>query len=382
MPVTKRKTTKSENKEKVDKETTNKPKANEKKKVTLFGSCFRVLKYAIVILLIPPFLNYAALQHEVRFIKLPGIQYDVRQGQKLHLYCRGKGSPTVILEAPTATSSDIWHRIQREISKVTTVCSYDRAGIGFSERPFTTLNRTEEKEEWKRNEQFTVERMATDLHQLLTASSQQPKPFILVGAGLGASVARFYAQMFEEEVAALILISPLSEELVNEKSWNDYWITKVLFKQRMRQISAATGLSRLGLLLNIMKLPEAPANIDMERRYKHLLCQPRHLASGSDEIANFNISMSQVDSVFKIKPFSSKILVTFLEGEPFDGELSEVHKKCVEKMILRHRNATRIPVKTNDVIGNSPGLIVKYVNAAVEYAKKTKTVSSTNFVQS
>lgn len=92
----------------------------------------------------------------------------------------------------------------------------------------------------------------------------------------------------------MILISPLSEELVNEKSWNEYWITKVLFKQRMRQISAATGLTRLGLLLNLMKLPDAPANIDMERRYKHLLCQPRHLASGSDEIANFNTSMSQV----------------------------------------------------------------------------------------
>lgn len=51
-------------------------------------------------------------------------------------------------------------------------------------------------------------------------------------------------------------------------------------------------------------------------------------------------------------------------------------------MILRHRNASRVPIKTNDVIGNSPGLIVKYVNVAIEYAKKTKTVSSTNFVKS
>lgn len=40
--------------------------------------------------------------------------------------------------------------------------------------------------------------MADDLNKLITASSQEPQPFILVGAELGALVAQFYTQMFEK----------------------------------------------------------------------------------------------------------------------------------------------------------------------------------------
>ena len=39
--------------------------------------------------------------------------------------------------------------------------------------------------------------MSEDLSRLVTATSQQPKPFILVGTDLGAIVSRFYTQMHE-----------------------------------------------------------------------------------------------------------------------------------------------------------------------------------------
>lgn len=42
--------------------------------------------------------------------------------------------------------------------------------------------------------------MADDLYRLLTQSSQQEQPFVLVGAGLGGLVARFYAHLFERFV--------------------------------------------------------------------------------------------------------------------------------------------------------------------------------------
>lgn len=41
-------------------------------------------------------------------------------------------------------------------------------------------------------------RMADDLNKLITTSSQEPQPFILVGAELGALVAQFYTQMFDK----------------------------------------------------------------------------------------------------------------------------------------------------------------------------------------
>ena len=42
---------------------------------------------------------------------------------------------TVILDAPTGMSSDVWSSVQERVAKVTRVCVYDRAGIGFSDRP-------------------------------------------------------------------------------------------------------------------------------------------------------------------------------------------------------------------------------------------------------
>ena len=44
---------------------------------------------------------------------------------------------------------------------------------------------------------FVRFRMSEDLHRLVTATSEQPRPLIFVAADLGALVARFYTQMYE-----------------------------------------------------------------------------------------------------------------------------------------------------------------------------------------
>ena len=62
----------------------------------------------------------------------PGRLVDVG-GHQLHLYCTGEGTPTVVLEAPAAGLSAAWGWIQPEIAETTRVCSYDRAGLGWSE---------------------------------------------------------------------------------------------------------------------------------------------------------------------------------------------------------------------------------------------------------
>ena|SRR6218665_521468 len=48
------------------------------------------------------------------------------------------------------------------------------------------------------NKCLIFDRMVDDLHRLITFSSQQPRPLILVGAEMGALVARFFAQIYEE----------------------------------------------------------------------------------------------------------------------------------------------------------------------------------------
>ena len=82
----------------------------------------------------------------------PGELIDVG-GHALHLYCTGEGSPTVVLEAMGTGWSVYWAKVQPELSKTTRVCSYDRAGFGWSESG--PLPRTGTQ-------------IAEELHQLLT----------------------------------------------------------------------------------------------------------------------------------------------------------------------------------------------------------------------
>ena len=48
---------------------------------------------------------------------------------------RNSFAVSVLLDAPTGMSSDVWALVQPELAKITKVCVYDRAGLGFSERP-------------------------------------------------------------------------------------------------------------------------------------------------------------------------------------------------------------------------------------------------------
>jgi hypothetical protein len=62
----------------------------------------------------------------------PGRLVDVG-GHKMHLDCEGQGTPTVVLESGLWDDSIVWRKVQPEIARLTRVCSYDRAGLGYSD---------------------------------------------------------------------------------------------------------------------------------------------------------------------------------------------------------------------------------------------------------
>src|SRR5258708_4122986 len=67
-----------------------------------------------------------------RFNPMAGRLFDVG-GYKMHINCTGDGSPTVILESGLGDGYVSWRKVQPQIAKFTRVCSYDRAGIGYSD---------------------------------------------------------------------------------------------------------------------------------------------------------------------------------------------------------------------------------------------------------
>ncbi len=62
----------------------------------------------------------------------PGQMVDVG-GYRLHINCTGEGSPTVVIESGWGDMSASWGWVQPEVAKTTRICTYDRAGMGWSE---------------------------------------------------------------------------------------------------------------------------------------------------------------------------------------------------------------------------------------------------------
>ena len=87
----------------------------------------------------------------------------------LSIDCRGQGTPAVILDSGLGVPAVGWNPVQTEVAKFARVCSYDRAGYGWSGA--TTLPRTSKE-------------IVKELHALLEAANEKG-PYILVGHSFG-----------------------------------------------------------------------------------------------------------------------------------------------------------------------------------------------------
>ncbi len=115
----------------------------------------------------PPPNDASAYEHPQRLVDIGG--------RRLNLYCTGTGLPTVVLEAGGGESSLDWRFVQPLLTKTTRVCSYDRAGLGFSDRG--PLPRD-------------AAAAVSDLHALVELGAIR-KPFVLVGYSNGELYSRF-----------------------------------------------------------------------------------------------------------------------------------------------------------------------------------------------
>lgn len=133
-----------------------------------------------------------------RFNPMPGHRFDVG-GFKMHIDCTGEGSPAVILESGLGDTYISWRKVQPQVAKLTRVCSYDRAGLGYSDpspHPRTSEN------------------FAQELHALLKAAGVAP-PYVLVGHSLGGFGVRIFTSLYRNEVAGLVLVDSSHPDQVN-----------------------------------------------------------------------------------------------------------------------------------------------------------------------
>jgi pimeloyl-ACP methyl ester carboxylesterase len=154
----------------------------------------------------------------------PGRLVDIG-ACKLHLKQQGSGQPVVVLEAGIAATSISWSLVQTRVAEFTTVCSYDRAGLGWSER------------RQNRSRSCTLEQMIGELETLLRKSGLAA-PFVLVGHSFGGLLVSAFAHAYPEQVAELVLVDPISLT---------YWSSRR--QNNTDQIRAGARLSRRGAIL-------------------------------------------------------------------------------------------------------------------------------------
>ena len=158
-----------------------------------------IVALVIALLALTGFLYQSiASAHDASSYPAPGRLIDVG-GYRLHLYCTGTarlGSPTVILEAGYGNTSLVWSKVQPGIASFTRVCSYDRAGYGWSDNG--PLPRT-------------AGHMVTELHTLL-ARAGVAGPSVLVGHSYGGLIMQLYASTYPQQVAGLVLVESVHED--------------------------------------------------------------------------------------------------------------------------------------------------------------------------
>jgi len=136
--------------------------------------------------------------------------------------CTGKGSPTVVVENGLGDFSFDWVLVQSRVSRFTRICTYDRAGYGWSDPS-------------PKDRVPSV--MAEELHALLRAAGEKP-PYVLVAHSLGALNAIMFAHKFPHEVAGLVLVDGVRAESLRQLPWRG----KLWF--RVMQVTMPFGIPR------------------------------------------------------------------------------------------------------------------------------------------
>jgi protein-S-isoprenylcysteine O-methyltransferase Ste14/pimeloyl-ACP methyl ester carboxylesterase len=137
----------------------------------------------------------------------PGMLVDIG-GRRLHLLCIGAGEPTVMFEPPGFGNSLSFVRARERLSSRTTVCSYDRSGMGWSD-PATGPVSTGD--------------LVRDL-AVLQDRAKLRGPYVIVASSIGGLTAELFARQFPERVAGLVFVDAANSRTLSLRESVSAWV--------------------------------------------------------------------------------------------------------------------------------------------------------------
>jgi len=174
--------------------------------------------------------NTIVLHHFWATNQPPGAFYSVN-GHRMHINCTGSGSPTIVLEAGLGNDALTWGGVQPVLSSTTRVCSYDRAGFGWSDALPAPRD---------------ADHIAAELHELVL-QAKVTGPIVLMGHSIAGIYMRDYATRYPENIVGIVfedVSTPLQDENPVVKAAASKapptWVFELLAKSAM-----STGVPRL-----------------------------------------------------------------------------------------------------------------------------------------
>ncbi len=132
----------------------------------------------------------------------PGEMIDIGT-HKMHINCIGEGTPSIIIDSGVGGFSLEWIRIQNNLAEDVRICSYDRAGYGWSEpgpKPRTTAQ------------------ISFELKKLLDEANV-PGPYLMVGHSFGGYNIRYFANLFPDDIAGMVFVDASHPEQFNTEEF-------------------------------------------------------------------------------------------------------------------------------------------------------------------
>jgi pimeloyl-ACP methyl ester carboxylesterase len=242
--------------------------------------------------------------------RFPQKGRSVRVGNfGMNLNCSGQGTPTVVLDSGGGVPAIGWIKVQPDVAKFARVCSYDRAGYGWSDPG---------------PEPRTSQQIAKELKALLDNAGEHA-PYIVVGHSFGGYDARVLTHLYPADVAGVVLVDPTHEDeyarasalwpeaVRQQEKKNDEWNAKL--DRIMTPIRIYLGVERLEVAMGWSD-PGAPSK-ELRQEFLYLEQQSKSQAAFAAEDKAETETIVQVRAAGNL---GDRPLIVLTAGRPYDPD--------------------------------------------------------------
>jgi pimeloyl-ACP methyl ester carboxylesterase len=309
----------------------------------------------LVLLLAGVVFQFVMTRIDARRYPAPGEMVDVG-GYDLHLYCTGEagGAPSVVMDSGLGGTVLDWQLVQPEVAKFAHVCTYDRAGMGWSDPG---------------DQPRTSQQIVKELHTLLGNAGVVEGPYVLVGHSFGGTNMQVYASHYPDEVAGMVLVDSALEDEKAVTLTQSLQPSPVLLK-----IYATIGLTRLPYTLG--GEPPGLTSPELEDEQVAISSHRKHVFAVADETSSLQESFNENRAdpmslgnkpLMVLSAGSVQLTGTGLSQEQVNL-IDELHSDSQAALTRRSENAKQIIAEDSGhyIQVERPALVIDAVRHVVE----------------